>query len=520
MDFIWILFAFVCGMGVKLVNLPPLIGYLCAGFILHFREIEPQQSLETVAKLGVTLMLFSIGLKLDIKDLYKREVLVSSISHLLLWTSSIFLFCLVLAYFSLSIFDDVDMQTAAIIAFALSFSSTVCIVKLLQDGNELTTRHGRVAIGILVVQDLVAVLFLIFITGKTPSYWAILLIGLLWIRPIINKVLDFAEHTELLPLAGFFLAFGCYELFELAGIKGDLGALVIGFLAGLSSKSSELAKSLLSFKELFLIGFFLLIGFEALPDWSMLLTATAFSLLLVIKFLLFYLVLSLLRLRARTVFLSALLLSNFSEFGLIVLSLASDLNLIDKKWLVIVALASAISFVMSSVIYPYAHQIFARRKNFLKRFEMKRRLKEDVYLHPKDASIIIIGMGRVGRGTYKALNLLTEEKIAGIDANRDRVMLQRREGFNVFIGDGEDPDFWESTDVSNIKLILLALPSIQDLSSTSKQIRYANYTGKVAAIARYEDEKEQLQKAGIDTVFNYFDEVGTGFAEESLCLIK
>lgn len=520
MDFIWILFAFICGLTVKLINLPPLVGYLIAGFLLHFIGIEPQENLETLKNLGITLMLFTIGLKLDIKDLYKKEVWASTISHLLLWTSIIFAFCLTLSYLSIPLFKQIDTQSAAIIALALSFSSTVCIVKLLQDSNELTTRHGRIAIGILVVQDLVAVLFLISVTGKIPSYWALLLIGLFWLRPIVNKILNYAEHSELLPLAGFFLALGSYELFELVDIKGDLGALIGGFLASNSKKSTELAKSLLGFKELFLIGFFLSIGFHALPTWSMLLSALILSLLLFIKFILFYGLLYLLRLRARTIFLSSLLLSNFSEFGLIVLDLSSQLNLINKEWLVIVALASAISFTISGVIYPYAHSFFARRKKLLKQFERKRRLKEDVYLHPRDAEIIIIGMGRVGRGTFKALSQLTNEKIAGIDVNRDRVFQQRKSGFNVFIGDGEDPDFWENTDVSSVKLILLALPSPQDLCSTAKQIRYAKYHGKIAAVVRYEDQKEQLLKAGIDTVFNYFDEVGTGFAEEGLCLLR
>ncbi len=519
MDFIWILFAFICGMGVKLISLPPLIGYLVAGFILHFIGIEPASHLQTLADLGITLMLFTIGLKLDVKDLYKREIWLSSITHSILWITLIFTLCLGLSYLTLPLFENVDKKSIAIIAFALSFSSTVCVIKLLQDAGELTTRHGRIAIGILVIQDLIAVLFLISVTGKIPSYWAIALISLWWLRPLINKLLIHAGHSELLPLAGFFLALGGYELFELVGIKGDLGALVMGFLITSSPKSAELSKSLLGFKELFLIGFFLLIGFEALPDWSMLMSALMLSSLLLIKGGLFFAIFYFVRLRARTNFLSSLLLSNFSEFGLIVLAIASQQQLISKEWLVIVALASAISFTITSILYPSAHKYFARWKNSLKRFEKKKRLKEDVYLQPKNTEILIIGMGRVGRGTYKALYQLNSDTVAGIDANRDRVRAQKKLGYNVFTGDGEDADLWESMDFSKIKLILLALPSTRDLKSITLQLRRAKYAGKIAAVIRYDDERAPLLKAGIDKVFNFFDEVGTGFAEESLELI-
>jgi predicted Kef-type K+ transport protein len=520
MDFIWILFAFVCGMAVKIVSLPPLIGYLIAGFILHAIGIEPATHLEVLADLGITLMLFTIGLKLEIKDLYKREVWLSSISHSVLWISLISTTFLGLSLLPIPLFESIDKTSAATLAFALSFSSTVCVIKLLQDTHELTTRHGRIAVGILVIQDIIAVLFLISVTGKVPAPEALLLLGLWWLRPSINKLLTYAGHSELLPLAGFFLALGSYELFEFVGIKGDLGALVMGFLITGSPKSAELSKALLGFKELFLIGFFLSIGFEALPTWSMFFTALVLSSVLLIKAGLFYIIFYFIGLRARTSFLSSLLLSNFSEFGLIVLDLASEEKLISKEWLVIAALATAISFIISSVLYPSAHKYFTRWKKQLKVLEKKKRLKEDVYLQPKNAEILIVGMGRVGRGTYKAIHQLNDEQVAGIDANRDRVRAQKKLGFNVFTGDGEDSDLWESMDLSPIKLILLTLPSTRDSKNVTMRLRQAGYTKKIAAVTRYEDEKKILLNAGIDTVFNFYDEVGSGFAEESLELIK
>ncbi len=517
MEFIWILFAFICGLAAKSMQLPSLIGYLFAGFTLHFIGYEADASLQTLARLGITLMLFTIGLKLNLKDLLKREVWLGTVSHMALWTGLLFSFGILSG---IIVIFKLNLQAAAIIIFALSFSSTVCIIKILEDSGEMTTRHGRLAVGVLVIQDIAAVIFLVIATGKTPTFWAIALFALWWLKPVLIRLLSYAGHNELLPLAGFFLALGGYEVFELVGIKGDLGALITGLLLSGSKKATELSKSLLSFKDLFLIGFFLSIGFTALPTWSMLFTASTLTLLILLKFAFFFFIFSLLRLRIRTSFLAALALSNYSEFGLIVLSLCSEMKLIDKEWLVILALSISISFVITSVAYRSAHVLFTRIKQHLKRFESKLRLKEDLYLRPTNAEILVIGMGRVGKGAYQALNQLVGDKVWGMDANRDRVKAQKHRGLHVFQGDAEDPDVWEQFDLSAIKLIMLTLPSAQDSNNISVQLRHAHYSGKIAAITRYEDENAALMHVGIDQVFNFYNEAGTGFAEESIRLIN
>ncbi|WP_196139924.1 cation:proton antiporter family protein [Aliikangiella sp. G2MR2-5] len=520
MDFIWIFFAFACGMLFWLAKLPPLIGYLFAGFILHVLGYQPDASIDLIADMGITLMLFTIGLKLNTNDLLKREVWGTGIGHMLLWSAVAFALLLILSAFGFSSYLNLDDSSAAILAFALSFSSTVCVVKLLQDSGELTTRHGRVAIGILVLQDIAAVIYLVIATKQVPSLWALCLIPAWWLRPFFIKLVEKAGHSELLPLAGIFLALGSYQIFEFVGIKGDLGALIAGLLLSGSLKSAELAKALLSFKDIFLIGFFVSIGFTALPDWSMLLSALILATLLSLKFALFFFICCAIRLRGRTAFLTALLMSNFSEFGLIVLSLSSEMGLIGKNWLVILALAVSISFIFTSITYRLAHKIYARFKHKIKRYETKLRLREDIYILPDSAEILVVGMGRVGRGAYKALNLLAGERVWGVDANRDRVKKQKRDGTRVFPGDAEDPDLWDNLKLDQVKLVLLALPSIRDSHNITERLRAANYHGKIAAIARYEDEKRYLLHAGIDKVFNFFTEAGTGFAEESLELVE
>ncbi|MCW8832620.1 MAG: cation:proton antiporter, partial [Colwellia sp.] len=341
MDFIWIFFAFVCGFAVKTVNLPPSIGFLIAGFVLHFFGYQADDSLTILSNLGITLMLFTIGLKLNVKSLFKNEIWLTSSLHTLFWLTITASVIKLLAVLAINYFTDLDLVTTLLIAFALSFSSTVCVIKLLEENGEMRSRHGRISVGILVIQDIVAVAFLVFATGKTPSIWAFALLTLFLVRPIINKIVSHVGHGELIPLMGFFIAFGSYELFELVNIKGDLGALLIGMFLSSHPKASELNKSLMSFKDLFLIGFFLSIGFSALPTLEMLNLALLLILLLPIKFALFFGLLSLMKIRCRTAYLSALSLSNFSEFGLIVAAISVTSGWLTNDWLVILALAVA-----------------------------------------------------------------------------------------------------------------------------------------------------------------------------------
>ncbi|GAB3110239.1 cation:proton antiporter [Aestuariicella hydrocarbonica] len=520
MDFIWILFAFACGLGVRLLSLPPLVGYLIAGFGLNFMGVEPDHTLQTLADLGITLMLFTIGLKLSIRDLLKPEIWAGTNIMMGVWILLFGGILLGVGAISVSIFTGLTPTSAALIAFASSFSSTVCVVKMLEDSGETRTRHGRLAIGVLVMQDIIAVLFLVFATGELPSAWALLLFALIPARPLIGRLLNSAGHGELLPLTGFFLALGGYELFALVNIKGDLGALIAGILLSQHTKAAELVKSLMSFKDLFLIGFFLSIGFTALPDWSMLGIALCLTLLLPLKFALFFTLLSGLKLRARTAYLTSLALANYSEFGLIVAAISVSNGWLDKQWLVILALAVSISFVFTSTVYRSSHNIYRRHKDKFRRLERSTRLPEDIIVQPTSAEILVIGLGRVGSGAYQSLYQEVGDRVWGMDADRERIRKQKEQGMHVFFGDGEDADLWETLDTSSIKLILLALPTIEDSINVCRQLQSAIYCGQIAAIARYEDERMQLLESGIDKVFNFYTEAGTGFADESLRMIN
>ncbi len=520
MDFIWILFAFVCGLASKTMSLPPSIGYLAAGFLLNLGGYQADDSLEMLSNIGITLMLFTIGLKLNVKSLLKKEVWLGSSLHTAIWLAITVITLKIFVVFSISYFAKLNIHTSLLVAFALSFSSTVCVIKLLEENGEMRTRHGRLAVGILVIQDIVAVIFLVVATGKIPSPWALLILSLFIIRPLINKLINHVGHGELIPLAGFFLALGSYELFELVNIKGDLGALLIGIFLASHTKASELNKALMSFKDIFLIGFFLSIGFTAKPTLEMLGQASLLMLLLPMKFTLFYALFSLLKLRCRTAFLASIALSNFSEFGLIIASLSVDSGWLTNEWLVVLALSVSISFILTNYIYQHAHVLFAKYRKFLVNFERNAKLAEDNFSQPCQRPIVIVGMGRVGMGAYRAINHQLEQLAWGLDADKEKITWLSQQNIHAYYGDAEDIHFWESIDLSKVKLVLLALPCVQDSLSITTQLKTAKYQGQIAAIARYDDERKQLEGFGINKVFNFYSEAGVGFAEESMTLLK
>ncbi|MDP6969513.1 MAG: cation:proton antiporter [Gammaproteobacteria bacterium] len=519
MEFIWVLFAFVFGVLARAVALPPLIGYLLAGFLLHFAGVQASDSLQTLADLGITLLLFTIGLKLNVKGLLQTAVWGGALSNLLLWTLVFTGLAMLPISYGLGYFAGLTWQAAILIGFALSFSSTVCVVKVLEGSGDLKSRHGKLAVGILVVQDVLAVVFMVVATGQQPSIWAFGLLFLLLLRRPIGYFLDRVGHDELLPLAGFFLALGGYELFAAVGIKGDLGALVAGVLLSGSVKSAELYRSLMSFKDLFLIGFFLSIGFTALPTLDMVYVALLIALLIPIKSFLFFNFHGLLGLRARTAYLNSLILGNYSEFGLIVIALSIGLGWLAKEWLVVLALAVAFSFVITSVGYRYSHTIYRLFKGFITRFEEQGKQYDDTFVLPANAEVLVVGMGRVGKGAYMSLSKAMGNKVWGIDSDEQRAKHLQAQQARVLFGDAEDVDLWQNMDLSQIRLILLALPYIDDIQNIQEQLRASHYQGKVVAFARYEDQIAALSQCGIDRIFNFYTEAGVGFADESLALL-
>ncbi len=133
---------------------------------------------------------------------------------------------------------------------------------------------------------------------------------------------------------------------------------------------------------------------------------------------------------------------------------------------------------------------------------------------------LILGMGRVGKGAYCALEREYGSRVWGVESDAERVAALKTEGFNVVVGDSDDMEFWQKVSTQGVRLVMLALPSQTEMRSTLEMLKLAGYQGKVAAVARYEDERAELLQLGVDVAFNYYSEVGAGFAAESRHLLN
>ncbi|OYT15782.1 MAG: hypothetical protein B7C24_11210, partial [Bacteroidetes bacterium 4572_77] len=270
-DAVWISIAFIGGYLAKKINLPPLIGFLATGFLLNASQLSQGTiAIHSMAELGVMLLLFNIGLKIDLKSLLKKEVWGTAVYQSIISTLAFGSLITIVAAFGLSMFATITFKTALLIGFALSFSSTVFSIKILEDRGEISSFHGKTAIGVLVVQDILAVGFLTISKSQWPSLWVLALPGYLWlIRFLFYRLLRTIDHGELLTLFGFFAAFVAGAMsFEVVGLKSDLGALTVGMLLGNHHRAKELAKHMDGYKDFFLIAFFFEIGLSGLPTWS------------------------------------------------------------------------------------------------------------------------------------------------------------------------------------------------------------------------------------------------------------
>ncbi|WP_161599317.1 cation:proton antiporter [Reinekea blandensis] len=515
-DPLWIAIAFAFGYAVKQISLPPLIGYLIAGFVLNALGAESDSFLDTVADLGITLLLFTIGLKLRLRALFKPEVWGVASIHLVVVSLLFAGFVLMLSAIGLPMFTDLDAQTSLLVGFVLSFSSTVFAIKVLDELGATTSKHGQVAIGVLVIQDIAAVIFLAFSAGKVPTVWALGLLLLIPLRPLLYRLLEKVGHGELLLLFGIVLALVGADVFEMVGIKGDVGALILGMILATHHKASELAKSLLSLKDLFLIGFFLSIGMTALPGWAEIGVAVLLLLLLPVKTLLYYLLFNQFHARASTSWRASTNLANYSEFGLIVGAIAVSAGWLNPSWMAVFAIALSASFIISAPVIRIRDQLFQRWRPTLIRWERKSRLPDEQDIDLSAITTVIFGMGRMGTAAYTAIEPDYTGELVGIEINEFKAEEHCALGRNVVVGDGTNPEFWFRAIglLDNLNRVMLTLPTHEANLAAARQLKSMGYTGFIAATSKFEDEEQALKEAGVSFTFNIYTEAGLGFAED------
>jgi len=512
-DALWLALAFGLGLILRHLGLPTLVGYLLAGFALNALGQRGDALLDHIAHAGILLLLFSVGLKLRLRSLARPDVWGGGLLHLAI--SGVALGLGFLAATALPAWQ------ALLLATTLGFSSTVLAARVLEEKAELRAFHGRLAIGILIIQDLAALALMAFAGAATPSPWALLVLGLPLLRPLVAKLLDWSGHDELLVLYGLALALVVGGSgFERLGLSSELGALLLGALLADHAKATELSRAVWSLKEVLLVGFFLQIGLMGWPSVAALGGALLLALLLPLKAALFFFILIGFRLRARTAFLAALALTSYSEFSLIVVQFMVSGGQLDAGWLVLLAIAVALSFFVAAPLNRYAHGLYERFEHRLARFERPDRHPDEQPVSLGRTQILIIGMGHAGTAAYdflkKRQNVPEAHKVlmvSGIDSDLVKVEQHIHQGRRVVYADAEDPGFWHRLHLDGIKAVILAMPDPEAKRIATSQLRRHGFGGVIGAVSSYPEEEQTLKRAGADMTFLAFNEVGVGLAE-------
>ena len=505
MDILWVGFAFLFGFAVSRVKLPPLVGYLAAGLFLAAFGYEAGDLLKEISHLGVLFLLFTVGLHIRIKNILRIDILGVSLTHLTISTA---IFTPICIYFGF------DLVAAIIIAITLGFSSTVLTAKTLERRNELGAFYGRTAIGILIVQDLVAIGIIAYTGGGVPSIWGLTLFALPIIRPVLIWFLGIVKDDEVWMLFGLGLALGGSALFEAFNLSGELGALAAGMLLASDERADKIADKMWGVKEAFLVGFFLDVGLTGFPSISGIMMIAVLLALLPLKSIMFYLLFMIFKLRARTGFLATVSLTAYSEFTLIAGAVAIANGFLPEETIVILGLLTAISYTLNAPLTTYEENLWDILHDFLLWLERDVKHPEHQVVSLGSAEFLIVGMGNAGRAAYDKLK--SENKPAvGMDIDPDRIERNLKAGRRVIYGDIQDSDLWANLNLENIKSVMIAMGNQDVKENATKTLRSLGFNGLIYVLTMREEEAKIMQRAGANAVSIPIKEAGEKLAELS-----
>ncbi len=278
-------------------------------------------------------------------------------------------------------------------------------------------------------------------------------------------------------------------------------------------KRQELSKSLTNITDLLLVGFFLQIGLEGAITLSGALWALLLIVILPIKSLAFFAILTRFHLRARTAWTTALSLSTYSEFGLIVMAIGVTKGWISGDWMVAMAVALSGSIILAAPLNRKSEALYHLWCRFLQKFETAGTHPDDLPIQTEGERIAIFGMGRVGTAAYRNLHGRFPGKVIGFDLDPKSVEAHCEANRKVLLADATDSDFWERVSVKdNIDLVVLAMPKHTANIRAAEALKMNDFQGVVTATGMFDDEVKELRKLGLDTAFNLYNEAGNGFA--------
>ncbi len=509
--------AVIGAIGLRLRQ-PLIVAFIAVGVVVGpsvLGWVSANDQVDLLAKLGIALLLFVVGLKLDLH-------IIRSMGSVALATGlgQVF-FTSVVGYF-IAIALGMTPVTALYVAVALTFSSTIIIVKLLSDKREVDALHGRIAIGFLIVQDIVVVLVMIALTalgeagdtaGLGREALAVLLKGGLFIvaigllmRYVLTPLLhQLARSPELLVLFAIAWAVALGAAGGHLGFSKEVGA----FLAGVSLASTPyreaIGSRLVSLRDFLLLFFFIdlgsglnlaMLGAQVTPAILLSLFVLIGNPLIVMT------ILGVMGYRKRTSFLAGLTVAQISEFSLILGALGLSLGHIDADTMGLITLVGLITISASTYMILYSHLLYERLSPWLGVFERKRAYREEAQDRDREqhrVDVILFGLGRFGTGIAEELRQ-RGYRVLGVDFDPNLIHRQEENDFEVYYGDAEDPEFLTSLPLEQARWVLSSLRETSVNFALLHGLRDHGYKGRVAVTAHTTASARQLKQAGADLV--------------------
>ncbi|MEL7042701.1 MAG: cation:proton antiporter family protein [Pseudomonadota bacterium] len=503
---------------------PLIVSFIAVGIIAGPSALDIAQSdaeIDLLAELGIALLLFLVGLKLDLNLVRTLGpvALMTGLGQVVFTTVFGFLIALALGF---------DPITSLYIAVALTFSSTIIIVKLLSDKREIDSLHGRIALGFLIVQDLVVVLAMIVLSAmgagaagdaalqdvlRVFGYGAVMLAGvLIFIRFIANPLVERLSRAPELLVS---FAIGWAALLAALGHYFGFGKELGGLLAGVSLASTAfreaIAARLASLRDFLLLFFFIALG--ASLDLNVLGAsvgaAILFSLFVLIGNPLIVLsIMGALGYKQRTGFLAGLTVAQISEFSLIFMAMGVSLGHVGQDAMGLVTLVGLITIAASTYMITYSHELYARLAPALGPFARKSAGQYEADWQPRSDryDAIIFGLGRYGLAVVARLEH-DGAKVLGVDFDPVAVSYARKAGHDVVFGDATDPEFLLHLPLSRAKWAISTLPQHATgvthddaRKSLLLALKDQNYGGRVAIAAHGDIAADQMRALGADLV--------------------
>ena len=498
---------------------PVLIAYIVIGIVAGpavLGVVTAHDQIDLLAQVGVAVLLFVVGLKLELQH-------IRHIGPVALATGLGQLAFTIVIGFLIILAMGKGWVEALYVAVALTFSSTIIIVKLLSDKREIDSLHGRIAVGFLIVQDLAVVIAmmvmsamrsdggegsLLALAGSLSLRLGIAVVGMyLLMRYVLPRVVDrMAQSQELLLIFAIAWGTGLAALGEWAGFSKEAGAFLAGFSLASTHYRDAINARLTGIRDFLLLFFFIDLG--AKLDFSTLggevWPAAVLSLFVLIgNPLIVMAIMGYMGYRRRTGFLCGLTVAQISEFSIIFVAMGISLGHVDNGALGLTTLVGLVTIALSTYMILYSHPLYERLAPWLVIFERKRPFRELAVATERhdlrEVDVIVFGLGRYG--SRLALGLKKAElKVLGVEFDPEVVRSLRRQGLPVRYGDGIASEFLESLPLKDTRWVVSTLPDMASNRDLLRGLRELHFAGEVAVVAREELDGAPLEKLGVPVI--------------------